>query len=891
MNSMLGWMVRGAGRMLAAAMLCLPATSPAYEIGADLSGTFYDPAQDGQGFIVEHIDAGGSAALVVSWFTYLDGEQVWLVGAGPVDGDRADIPLSIGTGGQFPPNFNPAAVTLEDWGTLTLQFSSATQGSASWTTSRPGFNSGSMPLQRLTALALGGEKGGSGIAGCHSGSWYDPAQSGHGVFIELIGPPQQRLMVAIWYAYLNGEQRWMTALGPVSGNSATLQAQLTRGADFPPAFRSTDVVSEDWGTMQFTALDADRARWTWNSNLTGFGSGSLDLQRLTRLAGYDCGPRDEPAAARFLTQASFGPDQESVDAVESLGMAAWIEQQMSLPTTLQRPTLEQQIAVQVLSDPRNAQFYRAYRMERWFNTAITASDQLRQRMAFALSQILVLSDVDALLNHPLGVADYHDLLARHAFGNYRDLLKAVTYHPAMAVYLSHLRNQKTDWTLDDGGALVPGLIAPDENYAREVMQLFSIGLIERNLDFSPLLVNGQTQATYTQDLVTQTAKVLTGLAFPCTGPATVGGLNINRNCGFSTGIARQFSATVFVSTPGRYAVPGSVTALAHPDTYGPLVCYPRYADTGRSATADNAYAVLPTPDDRKVLLAGVEIAPSTVACHSGTPANEQQACIDYCDDQIDTLIETLFQHPNVAPFLARQLIQRFVTSNPTPAYIERAARVFENDGTGVRGNLGALLTAILLDPEARSPLPIDQFGKLREPVLKLTALWRALDAVAGANGAYGIFTPERFLAQRPLGANSVFNFYQPDYAQPGELADAGLVAPEFQILDESTVVTTADGLWALVFAGYTVQNDTTVRFTQPPSNAYLPTAALDALPTDAAGLVEALNQKLLAGRMTTTLRDRLKGLLDGPLATAEHRLRALNLIHLILISPAFAVQP
>lgn len=877
--------------MLAAAMLCLPFTAPAYEIGADLSGTFYDPAQDGQGFIVEHIDAGGTPALVVSWFAYHQGEPIWLVGVGPVEGDAAVVPLSIGSGGAFPPAFQSSQASLQEWGTLTLRFTDARSGTASWTTSTPGFTAGSMPLTRLTELALGGERGDDGIGGCHSGSWYDPNQSGHGVFVELIGPPQQRIMVAIWYVYVDGKQTWMTALGPVSGDTAMLSAQITRGANFSPGFRSSDVVSSDWGTMRFTAVDADRARWEWTSTQPGFGSGALDLQRLTRHSGYDCGARDAKTAARFLTQASFGPDAESIQSAQDLGLAGWIEAQKSQPQTLQRPPLEQQIAQLVLTDPRNAQVYRAHRMERWFNSAVNAPDQLRQRMAFALSQILVLSDVGTLANHPLAVADYHDVLARHAFGNYRALLREVTFHPAMAAFLSHLRNQKTDWTRDGTGALVPGLISPDENYAREVMQLFSIGLVERALDFTPLQVDGSTVPTYTQDIVTQNAKVLTGLAFPCTGPATIGSITINRNCGATTGIARQFSASVFVSTPGRYAVPGIVTALAHPDSYGPLVCFPRYADTGRSATASDGYAVLPAPNDRKILLGGVEIGPSAVACHANTPAGEQQACIDYCNAQIDTLIDTLFLHPNLAPFVSRQLIQRFVTSNPSPAYIERVARVFENDGSGQRGELGATLAAVLLDPEARSTLPGSRFGKLREPVLKLTALWRAFEAPAGNNGAYGVFAPERFLAQRPLGANSVFNFYEPDYAHPGEIAEAGLVAPEFQILDESTTVTTSDGLWQLTFAGYTSPNDRTVSFATPPGNAYLPPAQLDALPTASADLVEALNLKLLAGSMPNSLRARLITFADGPLAQADHRLRVLNLIHLILISPAFAVQP
>ncbi|MBD8525074.1 DUF1800 domain-containing protein [Pseudomarimonas arenosa] len=865
------------------------AQSSQFRIGADISGTFFDPAQSGQGFIVEHIDLGGSPGLAVSWFTYREGRQVWLFGVGPVTGASAAIPLSISRGADFPPRFVPSEALIEPWGTLTLAFTSTDAGTASWISSYAGFNNGSQPISRLTALALGGDNSNGRVANCHSGSWFDPAQSGHGIFIEVIGPDSNRQMVAIWYAYLNGEQRWITALGPIQGNTATLSAQITSGADFPPNFRSADVDSQPWGTMTFTGLDADRASWSWSSTVDGFGSGTLSLQRLTALNGYDCAPRNKAEANRFLTQTSFGPRPGEGEALTTSSLSDWIASQKLQPITLQRPAIEQAIAAQVLTDPRNAAFYSAYRMERWFDSALHAPDQLRQRMAFALSQILVVSDQGTLINLPTLMAEYNDILLRNAFGNYRTLLKEVTLSPAMGLFLSHLRNQKTDWTLDEQGQLTPGLIAPDENYAREVMQLFSIGLIERNLDFSPIEAGGQTVPTYAQESVSENAKALTGFGFACTGPATVGTINLNRNCGFCSGSACQFSTTAFFSVPTRYALPGIVTALIHPDGYAPMVCYPRYADTGRSATAADGYAVLPAPHDRKVLLGEVTIAASAVACHSGTPSSEQQTCIDYCNAQIDSLIDSLFHHPNLAPFVSRQLIQRFVSSNPSPAYIERVARVFENNGSGVRGDLGAVIGAVLLDPEARNRLPDDRAGKLREPLLKITALWRAFDAQRSSQGAYGMFTPERQFTQRPLGAPSVFNFYEPDYQPPGALAEAGLYAPEFQILNESSAILAADGFWNLVFSGYEVQANNTVRFNTPRSLAYLPTSTLDALPGDHAGLVEELNQRLLYGRMTDSLRSRLIELLDN-MGGAEARLKALDLIHLVMISPAFAIQ-
>lgn len=891
----LGWSIGAradanvAARIMPQAMRAFATTATAFELSADVSGTWFDPQQDGQGLVIEHIDVGGQAQLVVTWFTYLDGEQRWLFGVGPVVAAGADINLSISTGADFPPQFVATTVSAQVWGTLQLRFSSSDAGVATWTSSVAGFNDGSMPLRRLSLPSIASVADLSGITACSSGAWFDPAQNGHGLFVEVLGSGAQRNLLVIWYAYLDGAQRWITALGPIVGNSANLQATITSGADFPPAFRAADVVRENWGSMTFTRVNDDQAQWQWSSNISGFGSGSMNLTRLTALSGRGCRPTDDADAARFLTQATFGPNTSSIATLRSQGMPAWIAAQMAAPATLHRPVIEAQIAAQVLVDPRNAAFYSAYRVERWFNMAATATDQLRQRVAFALSQILVVSDQGTLINHPLGVAEYNDILLRNAFGNYRSLLREVTLSPVMAAFLTSLRNQKTDWSLDSTLTLVPGLIAPDENYAREVMQLFSVGLIERNRDFSPLLINAQTVPTYDQSVVTDTAKVLTGWSYQCTGPATVGTLTINRNCGNCVGTACNFSTNLFFSNPGRYAVSGVVTALAHPDSYRPMVCYPRYADSGRSATAANGFGVLPPPYDAKKILSGVRIEASARACHEGTAGADQQACIDYCTAQIDTLIDTLFLHPNLPPMVARQLIQRLTTSNPTAGYIDRVAAIFENDGAGVRGNLAAVVTAILLDPEARTRAPATSFGKLREPLLRLTALWRAFD-VRAAGGVFGLYTPERAYAQRPLGATSVFNFYSPDYQQPGEIADAGLFAPELQILDESTTITTSDDLWRRVFSGYSFAANGTTQFRAPLQGAYLPTESIDALPSTHADLIEALNQKLLFGKLSDRTRGKLQTLLDGDMSGADARRKALDLIHLMVISPEFSLQ-
>jgi uncharacterized protein (DUF1800 family) len=439
-------------------------------------------------------------------------------------------------------------------------------------------------------------------------------------------------------------------------------------------------------------------------------------------SGFEAeGPKTDAEAARFLTQASFGPTTASIADIRGQSFEAWFNAQRDTAITLQRPFVETRIAALAQANPQPGPFYRIVRMEKWWDTAVNAPDQLRQRMTFALSQMMVISDVSGnLFGIAPMVAEYHDILARNALGNYRTLLEDVSRSPMMGIYLTHYRNPKTDWTFVNG-VLTPSALRPDENYAREVMQLFSIGLIERNRDFSPILQNGNTIPTYNQDLITQTARVLTGFSSPCTGNANIGGIQLNRNCG-CTGTQCQFNTASFFSNPPVFSAgPNLMGAVIHPDGYAPMICFPRYADTGRSATSVDSYAVLPAPFNTKTLLAGITIPASPLACHAGTPAADQQACINYCDNQLDTLLDSLFMHPNTPPMVARQLIQRFTTSNPSPAYIDRVAQVFENNGSGTRGDLFATLKAVLMDSEARAT-PTNNFGKLREPVLKLTNL-------------------------------------------------------------------------------------------------------------------------------------------------------------------------
>jgi uncharacterized protein (DUF1800 family) len=524
-------------------------------------------------------------------------------------------------------------------------------------------------------------------------------------------------------------------------------------------------------------------------------------------------PASDAEAARFLTMATFGPTPAEIAHLRAVGYAQWLAQQLSMPATLQRPYVEALDAG--VQNPGQSD-----RMQIWFANAVTAPDQLRQRMAWALSQIMVVSDgLSHLGQDPIALAEYNDVLARDSLGyydnsgtlqggTYSTLLYDVTKSPAMAKMLTYLRNKKGDEALGT---------SPDENYAREVMQLFSIGLVLRNLDFSPVLdTSGDPIPTYDQNMVVSYAKVFTGWSY-------------------STG---------FNSNPqGLNWAPAD---------YEPLICYEIYHDESEKSLLDN------------------EVAP-------GGPNS--------CEPDLDAGLAAISTHQNVAPFISRQLIERFTTSNPSPAYIARVASVFANDGAGHYGNLGAVIVAVLTDPEARygaAPPPAPYvFGKAREPLLKLTALWRYYGAAA-IDGLYAFPNPQKNYAQRPLGAPSVFNFYLPDYLPPGELADTGLYGPEFQIINESTGVSMANDLTNRVndYVGNPANDDTTIA---------IDLSTLIPLATTPASLVAQLNHDLMYGAMSSSMNTTLTNMVTA-LPASNPTGRVTGALQVLLASPEFAIE-
>jgi uncharacterized protein (DUF1800 family) len=518
-------------------------------------------------------------------------------------------------------------------------------------------------------------------------------------------------------------------------------------------------------------------------------------------------PVSQSEAFRFLTQATFGPTQEDIDELIALGDSKtayrrWINKQLQKPPSLVLPVVQQ--AGKTIANPVPLN---DFRQDAWFRNAMHGDDQLRQRVAFALSEILVVSQNGALLRAPFATASYYDTLATDAFGNFRQLLQDVTLHPAMGVYLSMLGNRKPDAARN---------IRPDENYARELMQLFTIGLYQLDNDGQPLhAANGDRIPSYGQEHVEAFAHVFTGWTY-----------------------AGASSFTTAVRTNANQIVP--------------MQAYPDEHDAGEKHLLDYAGAAKP------ILPAGQ------------TPEQDLADALD-----------NLFYHPNVGPFIAKQLIRKLVTSNPTRNYVYRVAKVFDDDGTGTRGNLGAVVKAILLDSEARNPPANDRLGKVKEPVIKLTQLWRAYDAKAGS-GRYDLQKLDVTLGQAPMMSPSVFNFFIPTYAPPGEIRDRSLFAPELQIATEYLVTTTQN-----LFYDQTINKVSTRPVGQ---NAIaLDVSEEAAAAGDANALVALLAKKLLGRPMSATLEAQVRAAIARyPASNVTSRVS--EALFLVTISPEFSVQ-
>ena len=504
-------------------------------------------------------------------------------------------------------------------------------------------------------------------------------------------------------------------------------------------------------------------------------------------------------ASKLLARTTFGPSYGDIYAAADEGLEDWLDRQFALPPSRHEPIVRRYLAeygFDINANPPPGTFRRFA----FYEQALTAPDQLRQLVAYALSQIFVVSDnVDQIFINPLALSSYYDMLLDNAFGNFRDLLEDVTLHPVMGLYLSHVNNARFNPATNT---------FPDENYAREVMQLFSIGLFELNPDGS-LRLDGSNQPipTYSNAEIREFSKIFTGLSY-----------------GQDVGSGPSFF--------GR----------EQPVLHVPMEMFEAYHEPGEK-TLLNGFVV---PDGQSGL------------------------------EDIDDALDNLFNHPNVGPFIGKLLIQRLVTSNPSPEYVARVSAAFEGDGSTPRGDMANVLRAILLDPEA------EQGIKLREPFLRYLHMNRGLNVTSsdGTWPGYGYIA--QFLTQQHvLSAPSVFNFYLPNFSPAGELGDAGLTAPEFQITDASTIV----GMTNLI--AYSLFGEQSIDTPDGFATIGLDLTEYEDLADDPDALLDRIDLVFFASGMDSATRSAILTALQ-PLE-GDLRIRTQVALYLALASPAYSV--
>ncbi|EAS44969.1 DUF1800 domain-containing protein [Photobacterium profundum] len=491
-------------------------------------------------------------------------------------------------------------------------------------------------------------------------------------------------------------------------------------------------------------------------------------------------------ASRFLDMATMGIKKGDVDTFLAVDdRSAWIDAQFVEPYASHL----NQTNYQAQQRGKNT-VTQEMRVCAWFDIALWQGAQLRQRMAFALSQILVVGDRDAqLAPYPADMASFYDLLTENAFSNYRDLLEKVTRSPVMGLFLTLEGNKAESVTGQP----------PDQNYAREVMQLFSLGLHKLNLDGTYILDNnGIPEDTYTDDDIDNLARLFTGWEQD--------GNNLST----------------------------------------PMVINDMYHDMGNKRILNHNF-------------------PEGVGA----------------EQELQQFLDVIMAHQNTAPFISTLLIKRFVTSNPTPAYVERVSNTFIN----TNGELGAVIKAILTDPEVLKENSIN-IAKMREPLLAMTYFYRAMDAYPGQSGdiVYDTMNYQDTFSQYPLGSPSVFNFFSPDHSPQGYLMNAGLTAPEFELIDWSQIIKISNVFYRTALDYGQNRNKTNNK-----KEMYI--APLDmeeaANNEDKALLLSLVRNRFLHGEIIPELEARLSAIYD----THDRKYWAVpKIIFFALISPNFMVQ-
>jgi len=539
---------------------------------------------------------------------------------------------------------------------------------------------------------------------------------------------------------------------------------------------------------------------------------------------------------RFLEQATWGPTDSDLAHLRSVGMQAYLNEQFNTPPQFvdgsANPPLSSDYPAMPLypvSQPTPPvcdtncvrDNYTLYQLQKQFVTnALSQPDQLRQRVAFALHKMIVVAGRDMNNNEASWYAPYLQAIDKNAFGNFRQLLKDITLNPGMGRYLDMAGNSR---------------VAPNENYAREVMQLFSVGTDLLNQDGTPVLdANGNRIPTYGQAEITNLARVFTGWTIA-----------------------------------GKTVVINGVTFNGVPDYIAPM------------SFQNNLGANGPFDIGAKTLLNGQQL-PACSNC-TGNAANMAA----YKNAELDAAMDNLFNHQNTGPYLCTQLIHQLVTSNPSPAYVGRCAVAFANNGSGIRGDMKAIITELLLDPEARGDTKTDpSYGHLREPILLMTNLLRMFNATSdgvlttNVSGA-GSFTTAQ--GQDHFNPPTVFSYFPADYGLPG----TNLVGPEFGILDTSTTYQRANFVNALFLANS--GNGIAISSPNRPSGTQMNYAAYQAQAGTPSTLVDMLNTSMMHGAMSASMRTSIITAVTA-IASSDPAGRTRTAIYLVATSSQYQVE-
>jgi uncharacterized protein (DUF1800 family) len=533
---------------------------------------------------------------------------------------------------------------------------------------------------------------------------------------------------------------------------------------------------------------------------------------------------NESAASRFLTQSTLGHTFEDIQSVKQMGLEDWITDQFNKPipyTFVSQAKAYHKIRIDSLNDPTAVATDLAFSYP-WWDYHLTSQDKLRTKIAYSLSQLMVISTKSDFGYNAYALASYYDVLMKNAFGNFRNLIQDVTFHPAMGIYLTHMNNPKTELSSNR---------FPDENYAREIMQLFTIGLNQLNMDGTEKLdASGKVMPTYNSYDIGELAKVFTGFTWA--------------DNMFWYG---QQTDTSYIP---------------------PMRIEPQFHEPGI-----------------KKLINGVIIpdrSPVTVATAM---------------QDVNDALNNLFNHPNTPPFVSKFLIQRLVTSNPSPAYVNRVANVFANNGAGVRGDMKAIIKAILLDEEAQrcSSGDNDDWVKLKEPFVRYIQLSMAFNSFSQSGKQRNAFyTVEELVKQKPLGSPSVFNFFQSNYKPIGAIEDAKYVAPEFQLVNSQSIAGYMNLLYQCLVDNYIsdswrlFENETyQVHMSKLNLSDEMSLANNDQLHI----LIDRLNLILAQGRLSSETTNKIKNtLLQWPNSNNEEKERRVKMaIYLVMASPEYLI--